>query len=248
MIIHNLLWTSGWDSTYRLLEIILIEKENVRPIYIKDKDRKSLNTELATIEKIKNKIKQDYPEAYDLILPTWFAEKENINVTPAIIESYDYINRFKRMGNQYNWLAQFCADNRLTNIEISLENDLSITSFSHFLNTNYITTNYSNAPNKELYSKMEVIFGYFSFPIHSITKQDMLVTAKKNNWDDIMHLTWFCHKPKKNNPCGKCKPCVDAIKQNFGYRIPMLSRLKGNLKIFYTDKKKLLTQLRTSKK
>lgn len=49
---HTLLWTSGWDSIFRLLEIILIEKELVQPIYIIDEDRKSLKNELNAIDLI----------------------------------------------------------------------------------------------------------------------------------------------------------------------------------------------------
>ncbi|MBP6180656.1 hypothetical protein [Flavobacterium sp.] len=231
---HNLLWTSGWDSTFRLLQIILIEKKTVQPIYIIDKDRRSLKNELEAIEKIRKKIKEEHSEAYLLILPTWFVEKETINVNKEITESSLYINSLKRMGSQYLWLAQFCHNHDLNNVEISIDKDLDIHSFTHFLTENYIVTDYPNSKNKELYLKIDSIFKYFSFPIFSISKLEMLVTINKNNWKNIMFLTWFCHKPKSNKPCGKCVPCIAVIKKELGFRIPKINRLKGYLKIYFS--------------
>jgi hypothetical protein len=38
---YKLLWTSGFDSTYRLIEIILVENKKAQPIYIIDEQRTS---------------------------------------------------------------------------------------------------------------------------------------------------------------------------------------------------------------
>ena len=37
----NLFWTGGWDSTYRLLYLLIVEKKYVQPYYIIDLTRKS---------------------------------------------------------------------------------------------------------------------------------------------------------------------------------------------------------------
>ncbi|MEL1241955.1 7-cyano-7-deazaguanine synthase [Flavobacterium flavipallidum] len=227
-----LLWTSGWDSTFRLLQIIFIEKKTVQPIYIIDKNRKSLSNELNAIENIKNKIKTEFPTAYQLIQPIWLIEKEEINISKEITTSTDYINANVRMGSQYSWLAQFCNNSNLENVEIGIDKNTDSLSFTHFLTVNYILTNYKDSNNKELYTKLDTLFKYFSFPIYSLSKSEMHILAKKYNWEAIMQMTWFCHKPKNNTPCGKCVPCIAVIKKGLGYRIPTLNRIKGYMKIY----------------
>lgn len=228
---HKLLWSSGWDSTFRLLQIILIEKETVQPIYIIDRNRKSLKVELDRIEKIKEKIKEVHYEAYQRILPVWYVE-EDLSINKEIAESSKYINSFIRLGSQYSWLAQFCHNHDLINVEISNDKNLNIDSLTYFLMTNYIETDYANAKNKETYNNINTVFKYFSFPVATLSKRDMLTIIKRNNWENVMYLTWFCHKPRKNKACGKCVPCINVIKKNMGFRIPAVNRMKGYFKIY----------------
>ncbi len=42
----NVLWTGGWDSTFRVLELVIMKKEMVQPHYILDEDRASTQKEL----------------------------------------------------------------------------------------------------------------------------------------------------------------------------------------------------------
>lgn len=233
---HNLLWTSGWDSTFRLLQIILVEKENVQPIYIIDKTRRSLKVEMEGIKKILEKIKELHPEAYERILPVWYAE-EDLTINKEIEESSKYINSLVRLGPQYSWLAQFCHNHNLSNIEISNDKNLRTDSLTYFLMTNFIKADLNNPLNQEKYNKIAPVFKHFSFPVVTLSKRDMLDIAIKNNWENIMYLTWFCHKPRKNKACGKCTPCINVIKKQMGFRIPVVNRMKGYLKIYLSRKK-----------
>ena len=55
-MLHNVLWTSGWESTYRVVDLILNKKEEVQPYYILDNKRVSSKVEINTMKKIKRKI------------------------------------------------------------------------------------------------------------------------------------------------------------------------------------------------
>ena len=44
-----LLWTGGWDSTFRLLQRVLIDKQPIQPIYFVNPDRESVREELKSI-------------------------------------------------------------------------------------------------------------------------------------------------------------------------------------------------------
>jgi len=37
----NLLWTGGWDSTFRLLQLILDTRATIQPVYVIDTARRS---------------------------------------------------------------------------------------------------------------------------------------------------------------------------------------------------------------
>ena len=47
----RILWTGGWDSTYRLVELSM-RNIHIVPVYILDKERKSKKIEIATMRKI----------------------------------------------------------------------------------------------------------------------------------------------------------------------------------------------------
>ena len=56
------------------------------------------------------------------------------------------------------------------------------------------------------------IFGKLRFPISHLDKKEMKNIALKNNYYDILQLTWSCWQPTfDGNPCGKCPQCLARI-------------------------------------
>lgn len=226
-----LMWTSGWDSTFRLLQIILIEKKTVQPIYIIDRKRKSLQHELKALENIQAKIKELFPTNAALILPIRFEEKDSLVKNDEILTGYNKFNSRVKIGSQYIWLAEFCKMYDLKDVEMSFDKDSSLNSFGNIFEKNYSTISRSEATDLELYDTIDTVFKYFKFPIFHLSKSETLQIVKENNWYEIMKLTWFCHNPKKNQPCGKCNPCKNTRKDGLGFRIPLINRMKGQVKI-----------------
>ena len=71
-----------------------------------------------------------------------------------------------------------------------------------------------------------LLFGRFSFPLFETSKLDMARMAGEYGWNDIMHMTWFCHRPGKDQqPCGRCNPCLYTIEEGLGWRIPKAQRM-----------------------
>lgn len=228
---HIVLWTSGWDSTFRLLQIILVEKHIVQPIYIIDESRKSLKNELFAIESILNKIKELYPNEYKSILPIIYFNKKDVVEDKAIKDSFSHILKQIKIGSQYEWLAYYCEQEKLKNVELSIDKDEISFSLFNFINP-YLNSDNHIGTNENLNKNaVRTVFNYFKFPLFQTDKKEMLAISKKNNWLKIMQLTWFCHKPKNNNPCGKCNPCKTVIMKGLGFRIPLKNRLKGYFKI-----------------
>lgn len=65
----HLLWTGGWDSTYRLL-YLLWEGKQVQPHYIIDTHRPSSGHELRAMEAIRASINKDIERLPGTLLPT----------------------------------------------------------------------------------------------------------------------------------------------------------------------------------
>ena len=63
----SLLWTGGWDSTYRLLELLLVHGGTVQPYYLIDTHRRSLRLELRTMRRIKSLLFEQHREAWELL-------------------------------------------------------------------------------------------------------------------------------------------------------------------------------------
>jgi len=58
-----------------------------------------------------------------------------------------------------------------------------------------------------------------------MTKIQTLEAYKEMNFEEVIPMTWFCHHPKNGEPCGLCSPCVQAMRSDFSFRIPVRSRL-----------------------
>ena len=65
----NLLWTGGWDSTFRLLQLLLLHRVPVVAYYIEDPTRPSTGIELETMARIVDRLHDAYPHTRDLLLP-----------------------------------------------------------------------------------------------------------------------------------------------------------------------------------
>jgi hypothetical protein len=183
-------------------------------------------------------IRVNFPSEYGLIQPIFKINKKDILEDQIITASYNHIKSLKKIGSQYQWMAACCIQLGWNEIEICFEKDLneSNDSYYDFVYT-YFDFNKKNQFQQTLTSLITNetatinLFKYYHFQLTELTKSDMLQMAIENNWMDIMKLTWFCHKPNRGNPCGKCNPCLRVTAEGLGFRIPILNRLKGHFKI-----------------
>lgn len=59
--IVNLLWTGGWDSTFRLLELLEHTGQTIQPHYIVDPGRPSFKLEMKQMAEIRGKLVRASP-------------------------------------------------------------------------------------------------------------------------------------------------------------------------------------------
>lgn len=210
----HLLWTGGWDSTYRLL-YLLWEGRRVQPHYIIDPNRPSSGNELHAMEEISERINKKTEKLPGTLLPTEISRKRTSVQCKEVREAYNAIVKKMYIGEQYMWLADYCETRGIVGMEIGVEENPIIL----------------RAVNSAGYPYTE-IFGKFCFPILSTSKLEMQDWAETTGTMPIMELTWFCHTPTTNaEPCGRCHPCEVTINGGMAYRLPVSSRIRYHLRI-----------------
>ncbi len=228
--IANLLWTGGWDSTYRLLELLLLEKRKVQPFYVIDNKRPSFNKELDTMSRIRDMIIKDWPETADRLMPAKVFGKDDIEPNAAITQLYNQIRKKERLGEQYEWLARMAAQLGINDLELSIETPLPHTFVGRHIRPFLARENPDDRTSYRLLHKPALpevsLFSCFKWPVIEITKLDMQANAIKYGFLHVMQQTWFCHRPNRlQKPCGVCMPCHIAILEGMGHRVPLTSRI-----------------------
>lgn len=241
--ITHLLWTGGWDSTFRLLELLLIEKKTVVPHYIIGEERRSFPVEMLTMASIRRELKTRYPQDSVRLYPTRFFNKAAIAENRSITSASKRIRKQVRLSSQYDWISRYCYQHHLKNVELSVIEQADPVPHQTFIKLLRDLKNPKRKTDKEFMMKdLSFLFQPFVFPFLYLTKQDLLTRAKENHWMQCMEMTWFCYNPVMNGkgdfqPCGGCVTCRDQYRHNFQWRIPVRRRI---LQKAYRFKKRLL--------
>jgi len=248
----KLLWSGGLDSTFRLLQLVLEEKSQVQPYYLMDETRPSTLMELRTMRAIKTKIIGPYPEAEKLILPTIFYAVSDVAANDEVSKKFHELQKIRHIGTQYDWLARYCESQQLFGLELGVIKKGEVSAYGESLSMSFKPLVIETEKNLFAFDKTKIktendqlyfeIFKYYHFPILHLSKKEMVAYAQERGWSNLMELTWFCHKPKNNKPCGKCNPCRTAISEGLGDKIPFWNKLAFSLKTslgIYAIKKKM---------
>lgn len=223
----RLLWTSGWDSTFQLLRLLLQHRLPVTPYYLEDATRASTGTELEAIARITAALHAWYPHTRALLRPLRRFPVAGLAPDPAIDDALREVRTRTYIGSQYAWLPMFCKQHGLDGIEMSVHVDDKVQAL--------LSSRVAAFEQAGAYRSVRVaggqagtpeytLFRYFSFPLFSIDKRAMQREARLAGWEPLMEMTWFCHRPLRGRPCGVCAPCVYTIEEGLGWRVPRARR------------------------
>ena len=233
-VVH-LLWTGGWDSTFRLLQLLHDTDAHIQPHYLVDEKRASTPREIETMRSIRQSISDRSPAAAERLLPTRYGGGfDAITIEPHHRRQWEDLKRFGSVGYQYPNLASYAEQNNIRRLELSvqqhIEDGFSIVSHVKPLVEMRETAAGDVPVLSEQHYGPEAMLKYFAFPLMDHTKLDMKEEAKRNGWMPILQNTWFCFNPVMGLPCGSCHPCTIATKEGMGDRVgrlgPLLSKLR----------------------
>ncbi|KWX56948.1 hypothetical protein [Mycobacterium sp. NAZ190054] len=212
----DVLWTAGWDSTFRVADLLLNQDAVVQPWYVIDRHRRSTETELASQDRIRACLADlDCTTAHRL-LPVRLVKVHEIPSAPAITAAFQKLREKQFLGEQYEWLARLAEHQQLT-LELSIHRDDRAHDFLvadvEERDGSFRLVPHPGDPALE-------VFRRFRFPLFDTTKLDMENVARDGGFSAAMELTSFCHTPVRGKPCGYCNPCRYTFDEGLGRRVP----------------------------
>lgn len=233
--IVSLFWTGGFDSTYRLIDLLL-KGYTVETIYLtKNIDgRRSSQRERETMGKLRLSITEILPEVAenlletvevsDVIIPetiSKFVKDVGFSGQPKATEwavkmGYaHYVGQPINLGKQYAFLAILSMIHPRPIEVCVIKGDRAEKFFKDKVLGEgihkRIDPSYFSDPKYEFL----VIFRNFRLPVINMSKADMYRDARQRGFLDLLNQTWTCWKPVKgsNAPCGKCPTCKHRKKE-----------------------------------
>lgn len=238
----KLFWTGGWDSTFQLLQLLLIERRRVQPYYLIEPERPLTRMELLTMRRIKARLLEEYPHTRELLRPTQFFAVADIAPNAEVTAAFHSVVARRYIGTQYEWLARFCSEHGFTDMQMAIAplRPLSADMVSQFSEDGreVFRINPQSCEADDC-----LLFKYYTFPIFDLNKVKTDALARERGWQEIMNMTWFCHRPRRGNkPCGKCHPCLEAIETGLARRVPLRSRVASLVFQYITEPAESLTR------
>jgi|LSQX01.2.fsa_nt_gb 7-cyano-7-deazaguanine synthase len=237
--VFSVLWTGGWDSTYRMIELSR-RPVIIQPIYIYGDQRLSENYEINAMHKILSKL-ETRKSTKATILPIKFIEKSSIPLNQEITDAYLRIRKDTDLGSQHEWLARYAYVN--PGLEIGTEASSPETSriidaiHKYGRLTKDKTGDYYVLDPEGSTKEGMLVFGNFKFPIIDKSELDMKRNIELWGYEDVMKEIWFCHSPFFGKPCGLCHPCEVKIESGMGHLLPesALRRYRRRDEIVFRD-------------
>ena len=244
-----ILWSGGWDGTFRLLQLCQFDID-IKPIYVIDENRKSTEIELEQIKKIMTIVRERFSANVldiELYNKNWVLENcKNDKIT----NSFNYLRSKYNVGTQYEWFALLCdylgvkMESAVVHqyhgkVEDAIEGEGEL----KLMENDFLSERYYAMSGKDT-TCISDVFGKIIFPVIKLTKQDEERIARENGWMDIMELTWFCHTPINGEPCGLCGPCDDAMNTGMEWRMPKSSQRRYKYRKILIVKNKIIRKIK----
>jgi hypothetical protein len=231
--VHDVLWTGGWDSTFRVLDLVLTHGRVVRPWYITDPERRTTRRELHAMAEIRRLTAALDGPAAARILPLEERALCSVPDDPHLRAAAGEMRTRTELPAQYEWLAMFARAEGIVGLELGVEDRAGTPAFAG------VAVGRCAAPAPDDWWFIEpdgtpadsfAILGSFRLPVLEMEKWEMEAIAHERGFADILEATWFCRWPTVlGRPCGFCVPCRGTRVGGLGRRVPAPTRTRAVL-------------------
>jgi hypothetical protein len=205
----RLLWTGGWDSTFRLCELVLVERRPVQPLYMYVPERPAREVELEVQARIWRQLRDRASDPGLLRYPTIHLQRW----APGHPEpSAELRERFARVQSRHPELSgQFLRLAHLGDlldwwgVEVSLARGEGHPGFNEAAFVDHLAP-----PGALEFADTDEgwLLRRFAFGTLHRTRADMRELAEANGFADLLAQSWYCQEPVGRRVCGRCRPCV----------------------------------------
>jgi hypothetical protein len=216
----KLLWTGGWDSTYRLLDLLLVQGRRVAPAYVIDPERASTLHEIRAMESIRRGVLARLAEPGRLA-PTEVHVRTHFAPTPQMAAQHVALGRQVHVGSQYLWLAAVAEAQGWQGAELCMARYETPPALQRHL--------FDQGGRLRDVEGAE-LFRFWSFPLLEVSKAEMAERAAERGFLDLLRRRWFCFTPLGNRPCGACRPCRLAHREDVRFANPLAVRARDGLR------------------
>ena len=227
----ELLWTGGFDSTFRLCQLAREADVEIQPYYLK-LPRPGWEMELKTISLIWNLL-QKHPKRRAVIDPVIYVDLEELTVPPEIKAAWiKFRDPPYELGAQYQYIAVFARKH--PGIEIGQERYYK--KLGHLrkllLEKGHMKLSHDQVgyfAQNDCDPAIWDLFGNLRLPICELHEPQMAKMIHRWGFEDIMSHVWFCYTPVNGEPCGMCVPCLTKHKNGMYKVLPPEAIARANL-------------------
>lgn len=219
----RILWTGGWDSTFRVLWLIRNTDVTLQPYYLALPDRPSRAIEQHVMDKLRAEILTRYPGSDERLLPTIVVQSADVPQDENIRKQWAELLKGGLIGNQYPALAEFAKLYGLSHLELGMIRDEDGYLGKLLAGACVCRQDAQKGPYHHLSPDLEEnapirLFAYYDFPIMALSKLDIAAIAKEEGYFDLLCKTWFCYYPIDGKPCGICGICMSSLELGMDFR------------------------------
>lgn len=210
----QLLWTGGWDSSFRLLQLLLVEQRPVQPIYIVNLDRRSLHQEMRTMASLRRQLRERMTDP-SLMRPTQMVLQQEFPSRPDLEAVTAAIRAKTHVGHQYARFSGIAEVMGWDGVEMCMQAHEGgvISDLHRLVFAEEVGGRLTDAPEAR-------IFRHWRFPVLHISKSEMAAYAREHGFYDLLVQRWFCHQPVGGRACGRCIPCQRANRDGVEFANP----------------------------
>lgn len=214
----NLLFTGGWDSTFRLCQLSFLPVK-VQPVYVcirGHEDRTNWEKEIQAQDKIISMLRQKKETKATLLDPVRLSA-DSLPKDAAFEAAFDNWYESGRIPGQLRYLGKL--QNLYPELEYCCEGPtlkrrqqgykkgkLHVFLEEHGFRFKIQKDGSANMDTSKADDELKLLWGGFTFPILGITETDMVIYIKAWGYEDIFRETWTCDYAG-DEPCGVCHNC-----------------------------------------
>ena len=213
----NLLFTGGFDSTFRLCQLSRMEGVTVQPVYAmfspaRFNESKEIQAQDAIISLLLSK-----PETKATILSPIRISESTFPADPAFDKVFLKWKNNEYTPGQLHFIGKL--PNRFHGLEYCIEGPTLETRnqgirfgktrqflMDHGFIFKDLPDGSSTFDCSHAVPDLKILWGKFRFPIFQISETDMVPYIKEWGYEDVFKLTWTCDFGS-SEPCGICHNC-----------------------------------------